>query len=416
MKHEKSEIITDYHDLIPDTDDSKSICSKQDSKEQFINVHIHAVTGKNCETIQESVNINNKYIVIKHPGARENLKLLDLLKINFLENISVIRSLGEETKFNFEQLSKHKISSGKYIAFDDLEFAEFILSESREGLQERLNPIVTEEIKNDPCVIITSNLPHSKHNLLVLETERVVTSLGVEVRKITLLDSFGRIIMNEYIKVSGERTINNHFNPTNQFAHSNMNGIRRKLRKIIGNNTVLLGFSILYDTRALKIHCDRLADTGVLFRSDIGFSFPFGKLRELTSLFLDKKIQRRTNGRIHHECIEDGIAILALSWFYFGHKEVVRQVMKHFYFYLDYDETLNNITIDLRDDFYCSSDCEDKNKARECYRINNSVKEDAVSVVGELLEQVDNGDMVVLVNIFEPELNMCSIELKNKEM
>ena len=159
-----------------------------------------------------------------------------------------------------------------------------------------------------------------------------------------------------------------------------------------------------------------MADIDVLFRGDLRHLLLFAELQELTSLFLGKEIQIRTyNGIVHHECVENGIAILALSWFYFDHKEVVREVMKNFYFYLNYDEILNDITMDLRDAFYFPSYFEDKNKPIECYQINNVVKEDAVSTVGELLEQVDNGDRVVLVNIFEPGLNMCSIEL-NKEM
>lgn len=84
--------------------------------------------------------------------------------------------------------------------------------------------------------------------------------------------------------------------------------VQKKLLKIIKPTSVLVGHSLDFDLRALKLHHDHVVDTSELYQDHRGANFK-PALRFLTSTYLKRSIQSSNKG---HCSIEDAKACMEL--------------------------------------------------------------------------------------------------------
>ncbi|KAI8072467.1 ribonuclease H-like domain-containing protein [Gongronella butleri] len=150
-----------------------------------------------------------------------------------------------------------------------------------------------------------------RHALLALDCEMGYTTLGMELIRVTVIDTHLEPILDELVlpthmvvdlnsRYSGVATLAG--------AKHDLHSIRELILGMMDANTILVGHGLENDLRAMRIIHDRVIDTAALYPHPNGLPYRYG-LRVLTTKYLKRFIQDNSDG---HDSSEDASAALQL--------------------------------------------------------------------------------------------------------
>lgn len=159
--------------------------------------------------------------------------------------------------------------------------------------------------------------PSGDHEgIYALDCEMCYTGLGMEVTKVTLVGSEGRLVYEKFVRPQAKIIdYNTRFSGITKKDLSAKNGnvltlpeVQQDLLKLISAGTILIGHALENDLRVLKIIHNTVIDTSVCFPHFNGPNYKHS-LRSLTLQYLKRSIQDSDKG---HSSFEDSRACLEL--------------------------------------------------------------------------------------------------------
>ncbi|GMF56960.1 unnamed protein product [Phytophthora fragariaefolia] len=212
------------------------------------------------------------------------------------------------------KIKKFKKSSGGA----QTECAEFYVL-SPEKLKVHLPSVPFEDAKAAAEYVSTLPLPDgetrsSEQLLLALDCEMCRTTKGVELTRLTLIDSSEKVLLDEYVRPK---------NPIVDYCTQysgitcdimeattmRLADIQKRFLDLVPAEAILVGHSIENDLQALRVLHRRVIDTSCMYPHPKGPPFR-SALRFLSSQFLNRAIQTGTDG---HCSVEDAVATLQLA-------------------------------------------------------------------------------------------------------
>ncbi|XP_074040750.1 putative exonuclease GOR [Leptinotarsa decemlineata] len=174
----------------------------------------------------------------------------------------------------------------------------------------------TTETYDDYVFTTPSRNPrlYGTYGVYALDCEMCYTVKGLEVTRVTIVDSNGRCVYESFVKplheivdyntlfsgITAEDIIRG---PTNSLAE-----VQRDLMSFISADTILIGHGLENDLRALKIVHYKIVDTAFTFPHYRGLPFR-RSLKDLISEILRDDIQCSSKG---HDSREDATACMRL--------------------------------------------------------------------------------------------------------
>lgn len=149
----------------------------------------------------------------------------------------------------------------------------------------------------------------TEFHVVFLDCEMYLTTYGREAGRISILDEYGNVIFDEYIK-SENRVINYCTEYSGLTEETNKTGMPfhyamcHIIDNIIGKNTLVCAHAIENDMKAMRMFHRKIVDTAHIFRSARGHAV---KLKLLCEKYLGYSIQ---NGP--HDSVEDARAVYDL--------------------------------------------------------------------------------------------------------
>ncbi|GLE04769.1 hypothetical protein PINS_up013748 [Pythium insidiosum] len=139
------------------------------------------------------------------------------------------------------------------------------------------------------------------------------TTKGVELTRVTLIDSTETVLLDEYVRPTNPIVdyCTEYSGITYEIMEScttTLADIQKQFLELVPAEAILVGHSIENDLLALKVVHTRVIDTTVLYPHPRGPPFR-SALRFLTSTYLNRAIQTGTDG---HCSVEDAVATLQL--------------------------------------------------------------------------------------------------------
>ncbi|TMW63750.1 hypothetical protein Poli38472_002691 [Pythium oligandrum] len=149
--------------------------------------------------------------------------------------------------------------------------------------------------------------------LLAIDCEMCRTTKGVELTRLTLIDSTEKVLIDEYVKP--KNPIVDYCTEFSGITYEIMEGctttladVQQRFLELVPAEAILVGHSVENDLQALQIVHKRVIDTTVLYPHPRGPPFR-SALRFLTSTYLSRAIQTGNDG---HCSVEDAVATLQL--------------------------------------------------------------------------------------------------------
>ncbi|GJE84208.1 ribonuclease H-like protein [Phanerochaete sordida] len=159
--------------------------------------------------------------------------------------------------------------------------------------------------------------PDTALDIVALDCEMIYSTGGMRVARVSVVDSTGREIFDEFIKMDeGVEVIdfNTRFSgitPENYAqAVSTLATVRKSLDRFINKKTIIIGHALENDLKTLRMIHHRCVDTVALFPHPSGPPYRRA-LRFLVKEHLGKTIQAG-GGTVGHSSVEDSIATLDL--------------------------------------------------------------------------------------------------------
>ncbi|GAB0096313.1 Ribonuclease H superfamily [Sergentomyia squamirostris] len=155
-----------------------------------------------------------------------------------------------------------------------------------------------------------------KHQIFGLDCEMCFTGRGLELCKVSVVASDGRLLYERLVRPECEIVdYNTRFSGISEqdFTAKSQNirtlkEVQQDLLKMIGSEAILVGHGLENDLRALKIIHRNIIDTSVVFPHTSGLPFR-RSLKSLAKTFLKRDIQTGTTG---HDSLEDSRACIEL--------------------------------------------------------------------------------------------------------
>lgn len=154
-------------------------------------------------------------------------------------------------------------------------------------------------------------------DIVALDCEMVYTTGGMRVARVSVVDSTGREVFDELVKMDDGVDVidyNTRFSGITAEAHAAallpLTAIRRSLDALISSKTVIIGHALENDLKTLRMVHHRCVDTVVLFPHQAGPPYRRA-LRALVKEHLGQTIQEG-GGTVGHSSVEDSVATLDL--------------------------------------------------------------------------------------------------------
>ncbi|XP_047410239.1 RNA exonuclease 1 homolog [Sciurus carolinensis] len=149
--------------------------------------------------------------------------------------------------------------------------------------------------------------------IYALDCEMSYTTHGLELTRITVVDTEMQVIYDTFVKPDNEIVdYNTRFSGVTEediaFTSTNLRDVQAVLLTLFSADTILIGHSLESDLLALKVIHKTVVDTSVLFPHRRGFPYK-RSLRNLMSSYLNQIIQDSVNG---HSSREDASACMNL--------------------------------------------------------------------------------------------------------
>ncbi|KAI9063274.1 ribonuclease H-like protein [Trametes sanguinea] len=153
-------------------------------------------------------------------------------------------------------------------------------------------------------------------DVVALDCEMIYTTGGMRVARVSVIDSAGKEIFDEYVRMDeGVEVIdfNTRFSGINEENYATavlpLSAIRESMDAFINSNTIIIGHALENDLKTLRMIHHRCVDTAVLFPHTAGPPYRRA-LRALAKEYLGQTIQAA--GAEGHSSIEDSVATLDL--------------------------------------------------------------------------------------------------------
>ncbi|ELA46189.1 hypothetical protein VCUG_02325 [Vavraia culicis subsp. floridensis] len=149
---------------------------------------------------------------------------------------------------------------------------------------------------------------HTAHKLIAMDCEMLVTDVGVELGRVTLLDIQGDTLLDIYVKT--DNTVVDYRTEYSGLCEESFkqsvcfDAAQSMVLELIGIDTILLGHSLYNDLKILQINHGKLIDTSRLFRTRDNYKI---SLKSLANKYRCISIQNGT-----HCSYEDAYACLQL--------------------------------------------------------------------------------------------------------
>jgi RNA exonuclease 1 len=152
--------------------------------------------------------------------------------------------------------------------------------------------------------------------VVALDCEMIETSLGEECGRLSVIDADGNTLFDEFLKPIGSvvdlRTgfsgiTNDHV----ERARIPSSDVRRLLSGIASRDTIIIGHSLEYDFRVLKLVHYRVVDTSLVYKDEAIYPHK-PSLESLYTRYISERFRVSGCG---HDSLEDAKAAFELAWY-----------------------------------------------------------------------------------------------------
>ncbi|KAI0638158.1 ribonuclease H-like protein [Trametes polyzona] len=158
--------------------------------------------------------------------------------------------------------------------------------------------------------------PDTALDVVALDCEMIYTTGGMRVARVSVVDSAGKEIFDEYVRMDDGVEVIDYNTRFSGITPEHLSGaslslasIRRSMDAFINSRTIIIGHALENDLKTLRMIHHRCVDTAVLFPHSAGPPYRRA-LRALAKEYLGQTIQAA--GAAGHSSIEDSVATLDL--------------------------------------------------------------------------------------------------------
>ncbi|KAI9362489.1 hypothetical protein DFJ73DRAFT_812597 [Zopfochytrium polystomum] len=166
--------------------------------------------------------------------------------------------------------------------------------------------------------------------LVGCDCEMSYTTAGMELTRVTFIDSNGDCLLDELVRPSYPVIdLNSRWSGVTSLAEAkfDLKGVHQEMKKFMSRDTIIVGHGLENDLLALRLIHNKIIDTAVLFpvtAVQVTDSSRKHSLRYLADKLLGRRIQTEASG---HDSKEDAVTALDLAFFYYEKKREGKIIM-----------------------------------------------------------------------------------------
>ncbi|XP_030050039.1 RNA exonuclease 1 homolog isoform X2 [Microcaecilia unicolor] len=217
----------------------------------------------------------------------------------------------EECNYHSGRVLRHKVPGGVETRYSCCEAVvgtsgcQVAKLHVHDGLKENFDGFLKTFMKRLP--------PDSNPGVFALDCEMCYTTQGLELTRVTVVDSSLQMVYDTFVKPDNEIIdYNTRFSGVTEDNLKNITTSIRNVQAVMLNmfnaESILIGHSLENDLYALKLIHDNVVDTSVVFPHRLGLPNKRA-LRNLIADYLRRIIQDDVGG---HNCVEDATACMEL--------------------------------------------------------------------------------------------------------